>query len=54
MQHLESYVIKFVTRSNLLGDDTMNFMGHIVRNLLGEYLSYKEFFVRAQDNAQLD
>ncbi len=40
------YVNEFATRSNLRGKNTMNFMGHIVREMSGKRLSWKELVAR--------
>ncbi len=45
-KHLASYVNEFATRSNLRGENTMNFMGHIVREMSGKRLSWKELVAR--------
>ena len=49
-KHLESYVNVFATRSNLWGDNTVNFMEHIAREMSGKQLYYKELIARGKDN----
>ena len=41
-KHLAPYVNEFATRSILRGDNTINFMEHIAREMSGKSVTYKE------------
>ena len=51
-KHLESYVNEFATRSNLRGDNTVNFMEHIAREMSGKRLTWKQLLARGCDSSQ--
>ena len=53
-KHLASYVNEFATRSNLRRDNTKTFMEHIVREMSGKRLPYKELIARGRDGARQD
>ena len=52
-KHLAAYVNEFATRSNLRGQNTINFMEHIVGEMFGKRLSYKQLKARGLASASV-
>ena len=51
-KQLDAYVNEFATRSNLRGDNTVNFMEHIAREMSGKRLTWKQLLARGCDGSR--